>query len=138
MLPEVNSFNNDELVADFTEQVEPTNTFKLRDETNRCYGSVDDIEALKQAIFLMLSIERYDHIIYSWNVGFESKDLIGQPVSYVMSEVKRRITECLLQDDRINEVDSFEFEILKKKALHVKYVAHSIYGALPMAWEVAY
>lgn len=137
MLPQNNSFNNDGLTADFTEVVEPTNTFKLHDETNRCYGSVDDIEALKQAIFLMLSIERYDHIVYSWNVGFESKDLIGKPYSYVVSEVKRRIEECLTQDDRINSVDSFEFT-RDKKRVHVTAVAHTIYGSVNVERQVNY
>lgn len=130
---------NDGLLADFEiEEQQANNTYKLNLDKNRCYGSIDEIEALKQAIFLMLSIERYDHIIYSWNVGFESKDLIGKPVEYVMSEVKRRIPDCLLQDDRINAVDSFEFERPKKGVLHVTYVAHTIYGDLTLSKEVAF
>lgn len=136
MLPEL---ENDGLILDFEEtETQPSKTFKLHTEKNRCYGTTDEVDALIQAIFLMLSIERYDHIIYSWNTGFESKDLIGMPLSYVMSEVKRRIPDCLLQDDRITAVDSFEFEQIGKGKLHVKYIAHSIYGEIPLEMEVDY
>ena len=127
MLPK--QTENDGLTADFEEVVEPSKTFKLIHDKNRLVGFADEREALEQAIFLMLSIERYDHPIYSWNTGFESKDLIGKPVSYVTSEVKRRIRECLLQDGRITAVDSFETSAHKNK-LSVKYTAHTIYGEI--------
>ncbi|AZK48786.1 DUF2634 domain-containing protein [Paenibacillus lentus] len=118
---------NDGLQHDFELENQPTKTFKLNLDKNRIVGKIDEIEALKQAIFLILSCERYEHIIYSWNYGFESNDLIGKPIDFVMSEVKRRILEALLQDERITGVDSFEFNRNKKK-LHVTFTVHSIYG----------
>lgn len=126
---------NDDLRADFETQIETSKTFKLDIERNRCYGSVDEIEALKQAIFLLLNIERYEHLIYDWNVGIETKDLIGKDPRYVASEAPRRIRECLIQDDRINEVDSFEVTI-NKKNVHISCVVHSIYGDIPVEREV--
>ncbi|NLY79821.1 MAG: DUF2634 domain-containing protein, partial [Lysinibacillus sp.] len=98
---------NDGLTLDFEEVVQPSKNYKLLVDKNRCIGFTDEIEAMKQAIFLMLSIERYEHIIYSWNYGVQLKDLFGMPTSYVASEAPRRIRECLLNDDRIIEVDSF-------------------------------
>jgi len=133
MLPQV----QDDLRAEFEEVVEPSKTFKLYLEKNRCLGFVDEREALKQAIFLILSTERYDYIIYSWNYGVEFKDLIGQPVAFVASEVKRRIRECLLQDDRIEEVDSFEVSTNKNK-VHVSFTAHTIFGEIQAEREVDY
>ncbi|MEK4170956.1 DUF2634 domain-containing protein [Lysinibacillus sp. FSL L8-0312] len=134
MLPEV---ENDGLLIDFEEVVEPSNTFKINNELDRCYGTVDELEAMKQAIFLMLNIERYNHLIYSWNTGFETNDLIGQPTVYVASEVKRRIREALLQDDRITEVDTFEVTTNKNK-VHVQYTAHTIFGEITAEKEVDY
>jgi hypothetical protein len=132
MIPQI----NDDLVNDFEEaESPPTKNFRLLKEKNRCMGFVDEIEALKQAIFLMLSIERYDHIIYSWNFGVEFKDLFGKPTAYVASEIKRRIRECLLQDDRINEVDSFVIST-KRNKVHVQYTAHTIYGDISLEQEV--
>ena len=133
MLPQV----QDDLRAEFEEVVEPSKTFKLYLEKNRCLGFVDEREALKQAIFVILSTERYDYIIYSWNYGVEFKDLIGQPVAFVASEVKRRIRECLLQDDRIEEVDSFEVSTNKNK-VHVSFTAHTIFGEIQAEREVDY
>ncbi|MEK3730541.1 MULTISPECIES: DUF2634 domain-containing protein [unclassified Lysinibacillus] len=134
MIPQV---INDGLAFDFEEEIEPSNTFKINHELDRCYGTVDELEALKQAIFLMLNIERYNHLIYSWNTGFETNDLIGQPTVYVASEVKRRIQEALLQDDRITEVDTFEVTTNKNK-VHIQYTAHTIFGEITAEKEVDY
>lgn len=134
MIPQV---LNDGLAFDFEEEIEPSNTFKINNELDRCYGTVDELEALKQAIFLMLNIERYNHLIYSWNTGFETNDLIGQPTVYVASEVKRRIQEALLQDDRITEVDTFEVTTNKNK-VHIQYTAHTIFGEITAEKEVDY
>ncbi|WP_400194605.1 DUF2634 domain-containing protein [Lysinibacillus telephonicus] len=128
---------NDGLTPDFEEVVQPSKTYKLNLERNRCVGFVDGLQAVEQAIFLMLSIERYDYIIYSWNYGVEFKDLIGQPTAYVASEVKRRIRECLLQDERITEVDSFEVTANKNK-VHVTFTAHTIFGEITIEREVDY
>lgn len=128
---------NDGLTLDFEEEIGPSKNYFLNTNQNRCVGSVDETEAMKQAIFLMLSVERYEHLIYSWNFGREFKDLYGKPGPYVASEVPRRIRECLLQDDRINDVDSFEVTA-KKNKVHVKYIAHTIFGAIPIEQEVDY
>ncbi|MEK5070247.1 DUF2634 domain-containing protein [Sporosarcina sp. FSL K6-1508] len=131
------SSSNDGLILDFEEVIEPTRNYKLIVDKNRCVGYTDELEAMKQAIFLMLSIERYEHIIYSWNYGVELKDLFGMPTSYVASEVKRRIRDCLLQDERILEVDTFEVST-KKHRVHVKYTAHTIFGDAEGEKEVDY
>lgn len=134
MIPQTNN----DLLSDFEEATEqPTKNYNVHFDKNRIAGFIDEIEALKQAIFLMLSIERYDHIIYSWNFGVEFKDLFGQPIAFVLPEIKRRITECLLQDDRILEVDNFVFETMKGK-VHVIYTVHSIYGDFESEKEVVY
>lgn len=134
MIPQANN----DLLSDFEEAIEqPTKNYKIHLDRNRIAGFIDEIEALKQAIFLMLSIERYDHIIYSWNFGVEFKDLFGQPVAFVLPEIKRRISECLLQDDRILEVDNFIFETNKGK-VRVIYTVSSIYGEFEKELEVDY
>lgn len=133
MIPQ--QYENDGLTLDFEEVVEPSKTFRLDMEKNRCLGFVEEIEAVKQAIFLMLNIERYDYIIYSWNTGIETKDLFGKPTAFVASEIKRRIRECLLQDDRITEVDGLEVTTNKNK-VHVKFTAHTIFGDVNAEREV--
>ncbi|EGT5272152.1 DUF2634 domain-containing protein [Clostridioides difficile] len=114
-------------IINFDVRQEPSKTFKLNMERNKVDGICDDVEALKQAIFLILNTERYEHLIYSRNYGVELNDLIGEPISYVIPELERRITEALIQDDRIENVDNFEFQNVKGK-VHCKFTVYSKYG----------
>jgi len=95
----------------------------------------DGADAMLQTIYLILSVERYAYPIYSYNYGVELEDLIGKPKDYVMSEVKRRITEALTQDDRINSVDGWEFSTTKKSVI-VTFTVHTIYGDVVATKEV--
>ena len=105
MIPVTNNIllNNIESV----EQV--TKTYYLDIEKNTIEGFCDEIEAIKQTIYCILSTERFENIIYSWNYGVEIKNLIGENETYVRTELERVITEALLQDDRIKEVSNFIF-----------------------------
>lgn len=129
MIPEI----ADDLQTDLEELVEPDKNYQIVD--NRIVGTVDGIDAVKQAVFLILNIERYDYPIYSWDFGVELKDLIGQDIDYVMAEVKRRVTEALLQDDRIEDVNDFEFEVDKPK-VHVTFTVYVNYGSFEQEMEV--
>ena len=67
-------------------------------------------------------------MIYSWNYGIELLDLYGEPVSYVCPELERRIKEALVQDDRIESVDTFNFELLDKRKVLVSFIVHTVFG----------
>lgn len=125
MIPSVES----DLNIEFEYEEQPTNTFKLNVEKQIVNGNVDNLEAMKQAIFLILNIERYEHIIYSWDYGIELEDLFGKEINFVLPELKRRITEALTQDSRILSVDAFYFET-KKGKVHVTFTANTIFGEI--------
>ena len=109
-------------------------TYKvLPDKTQ---GYVDDIEALQQAIYKVLNTEKYEYPIYSFNYGIELENLIGKDTIYVKIEMKRRIQECLLQDERINSVDNFQFNITGDEIL-CTFDVSSIYGDLTINKEVS-
>lgn len=93
-----------------TEQ-QPNLTYKIDFEKRRIVGMVDGLEAIKQAVYLILRTERYEYLIYSDNYGSEFRGLIGMEPAFIQSELKRRITEALTQDDRIEDVTNFETEI---------------------------
>lgn len=116
-------------IPEFTIDAQPGLTYYLNIERDIIAGSTDNIDALQQAIYLILSTERYAHVIYSWNYGVELIDLIGREKQYVVPELKRRITEALLQDDRINSVEDFEITNNKNKYSCV-FRVKSIYGTL--------
>lgn len=109
---------------------EPGLGFKLNTRSERITGLVDGIESVKQAIFMILNTERYDYLIYTWDYGVELKDLYGEPVTYACPEIERRITEALMMDERIVDVNTFEFDYSKKGIVHVTFVVDTLYGDL--------
>lgn len=94
---------------------QPSKTYCLNLENNTITRFCDGKEAMKQAIYCILNTERFDYLIYSWNYGIELKFLIGENSTYAIPELQRVITEALLQDDRIEEVNNFDFNIEKNK-----------------------
>ena len=123
-------------LMEFAIEEQPSYTYKLDIDKGRIRGMTDEADAMLQAVYLILSVERYQYPIYSFNYGVELADLIGQPKDYVMSEAKRRITEALTQDDRIESVDEWAFETTKKSVI-VTFVVHTIFGDIETTKEVA-
>ena len=99
-------------------------------------GKCDGKEGLKQAVYKILSTERYENVIYSRNYGVEFKDLFGQPVKTVISLIESRIKEALTQDDRITAVDGFEFNTSQKHVITVYFKVHSTLGDVDIKKEV--
>lgn len=133
MLPEIKTLTEEIIEVEY-----PTNTYHIEHiegGDDRIVGYTDDLEAVKQAIYLILNIERYDYPIYSWDYGIELKDLFGKPIPYVMSELPDRIKEALTMDNRITDVVDFEFERNKNK-LHTTFTVKTIYGNVPSNVEV--
>jgi hypothetical protein len=124
------------LEEDFEIEEEAGRTYRMDHEAKRILGYVDGLEAVRQAAFKILSTERYQYIIYSWDYGIETLDLYGEPVSYVCPELERRITDALTQDSRITEVVDFEFETTEKGKLCAAFTVNTVYGALQMEKEV--
>lgn len=124
MIPASSGF----LEQNFEIEEQPTYTYKVNQEENRICGYTDGLDAIRQAIYKILSTERYQYIMYSWNYGIELKDLYGEPISYVCPELERRIAEALTWDERILSVDNFEFNRNHKKEVHVAFTAHTVFG----------
>lgn len=123
MIPNTNS-----LTTDLEVITQPSKSYKMYIDDNYINGTCKDLEEVKQTIYKILNTERYQYVIYSWNFGIELSDLIGEPIDYVLSEVERRITEALLQDDRIESVTDFEFDTSKRKEVVCTFVVHTIFG----------
>ena len=124
MIPSTNTI----LSTNLEVKAQPSKDYKLHIERNTINGFCDELEAMKQIIYKILNTERYEYIMYSWNYGIELRDLYGEPVTYVCPEVQRRITEALVQDSRIESVDSFEFDTSEKRTVKVTFTVHTIFG----------
>lgn len=115
---------------------EPTFTYGIDFENNRIVKNIDGLEAMEQAIYLILNTERYRYLIYDWNYGVELSDLFGKDKVYIYSELKRRIKEALMTDNRITDVTNFEFENPDRDTIHVKFTVHTIFGDIETSREV--
>lgn len=121
---------------DFRIEEQPTYTYAMNPESGSIRGYVDGIDAMEQAVYKILSTERYRYLIYSWNYGIELEDLFGQPVSYVCPELERRIREALLWDTRIEDVGDFKFDTSVRGTVHAYFTVHTVFGDLDVDKEV--
>lgn len=132
MIPIVDS----DFIEDLEEVTEPDITFGINSDMTKICSVIDGLESIKQAVYIMLNIERYQYIIYSFDFGVELQDLIGEPIDYIEAELERRISDCLEQDDRITEVTDFEFEKAGNDKLLVSFSVNTIYGTIEETLEV--
>ena len=121
--------------TDFSALENPGYTYRIDFEKGRISGKTDKREALSQTIRLILGTERYKYPIYSENYGVELSELYGKPCDYAKSELPRRITQALTQDDQITDVCDFEFSREGHK-LSASYVVKTIYGDIKESPEV--
>lgn len=120
---------------EIVEEQQPSLTFGIDFDRGRVVGMIDGLEAVKQAVFLILQTERYRYLIYTPDYGSELEGLIGRDPLFVQSELKRRIREALMQDDRIEDVTNFSIQFDGDSAL-VRFTVVSIFGNFEAEQEV--
>ena len=113
----------------------PSKTYYINRNTNRISGYIDDKDAIVQAIYLILSTERYESVIYNWYYGTEFDSLVGKNKDFVKSELKRRIAEAIFEDDRILDVTDFDISFNKDVA-NVVFLVETNIGDININWEV--
>lgn len=127
---------NDGLDTDLDMESEPSLTYRLDLENKRIVGKIDDIEAIQQAVLLILQTERYKFEMYSWDYGVEMEDLRGASIPYVMSEVKQRLIDALTADDRIESLEDFKITKVGKSTLHITFTVITSQEEFEMESEV--
>lgn len=134
MLPGI----EEDLSEGYEIEEQPSLVWKLNGNNDQIRGTVDEIEAVRQAAFCILNTERYEYMIYSWDYGVELEDLFGEPLSYVLPELKRRIAEALTQDDRITGIRDFLFDTSKRGIVNAVFTIETIYGEIQAEKEVGF
>ena len=124
--------NSGLLQQDFTIAERPTFTYRMDKEKEHIRGNTDGLTAMEQAIYKIVFTERYQYIIYGRNYGVQLLDLFGMPKTFVIPEIKRRITEALLWDDRITRVDNWEFSIPTRGVVEASFRVVTIFGDILM------
>lgn len=116
-----------ELTEDFSVARLPSKTYRITE--NRIAGYADELEAMQQAIRLILETERFTQPIFSWNYGTELADLFGVTPPLLYVRLQERIEEALLQDDRITGVSDFTFTD-DRGNITVSFQVETIFGTV--------
>lgn len=109
-------------------EAQTSRTYRLDLVTKRISGFIDGIEAVKQAVLLILGTERFKYTIFSSNYGGELEAMAGADSTVFSAEIERRIREALLQDDRISDVQEFRVSFTGDSAL-VEFTVVSVFGS---------
>lgn len=135
MIPKGNLLNIDEESLRYTAQ--PSRTYRLRWDKDKVQGYIDGLNAIEQAIYKILSTERYEHLIYGFSYGIEWRGLIGKDPLYIEANVRRRIEEALMQDDRIQKVEDFKVDLGKEKdTVAISFTVVTNQGSIEIQKEV--
>ncbi len=113
----------------------PSRTYKLDFTANRAVGMTDDTEAIKQAVYKILQTEKNKYFIYSSNYGIDLRGLIGRDRRILQSELKRRIQEALLYDDRVMAIEDMQITFNEDQAL-AEFTVVTQYGSFSVSQGV--
>lgn len=111
-------------------------TYRMDPDNRTISGRIDEKEAVRQAVYKILSTQRYEELIYSWRYGTELLHLYGKGKSFVVPELERVITEALLCDDRIKKVEQFACRFSKSGIVTVSFHVLTVYGEIKVQREV--
>lgn len=115
---------------------QPSNTYYIDFDRGRISGMTDGLNAVRQAVHMILNTRRFAHIIFSWDYGIELDGLIGQSKTTIESEYKQIITEALTADERITDVTDFNITYTDKRSAVIEFNVSTIFGETPISEEV--
>lgn len=118
------------------EQIQPSRTYHLDLDRKRVTSMIDGQDAIIQAVRKILYTERYAYVIYSSQYGVELDRLVGQEYDFIVSDIKRTLTEALLMDNRIISLENFEMEKTGLDTMEVNFLVNSIEGEINFSTEV--
>lgn len=122
-------------LPEVTFQQQPGRTWYIDKTTNRIRGECDDWLAVRQAVEIILNVERFRWQIYRPYSGMQWEGLIGQDPGYVASELQRRITEALTMDDRVRGISNFTYTVTGDQ-LSASLTVNTVFGEYETSVEV--
>ena len=106
---------------------QPSRTWNINKDTNRIEGETDGLSSVKQAVEIILNVERFRWQIYRPYSGMQWEGLIGRDPGYVASELQRRIMDALKMDDRVRGISDFSYSI-DGNVLSASLTVNTVYG----------
>ena len=116
-------------------QDQPSLTWIADPVTNRLRGREDNWEAVRQAVEVIVNVERFKWQIYTPNFGTDYDGLLGTDPGYAASELRRRLEDAFLPDNRILGIEDYAYTF-KDVSLTVTFTALTVFGDVPGGMEV--
>lgn len=109
---------------------QPTNTFIIDWTSKQILRMDNGLEAMRQAVEIILRNERFRWQIYSPNFGSELEDLIGEDYDFIIGEFPRRIRDAFSADSRILSADNFIFSYAGDGKLTCNFEVYTVFGKI--------
>lgn len=116
-------------------QNQPSLSWYINKETSRIEGTVDGQAAVRQAVEIILNVERFRWQIYRPYSGMEWDGLIGQDPGYVGAELQRRVIDALTVDDRVTGISDYDYTV-DGSSLSAVFTVNTVYGSIAESVEV--
>lgn len=116
-------------------QDQPSLTWIADPVTNRLRGRGDNYEAVRQAVEVIVNVERFKWQIYTPNFGTDYDGLLGTEPGYAASELRRRLEDAFLPDNRILRITDYVYSF-QGVSLSVSFNVQTVFGDVPGSMEV--
>lgn len=113
----------------------PTKTYYIDPISHHISGFTDGLQAMQQAVEIIVNIERYFWQIYTPNFGMQWNGLIGNNPDFVGLEMKRRLDNAFSIDSRILGISNYKYSIVEDN-LTSTFTVHTVYGDIDQTVEV--
>ena len=107
----------------------PNLTYRLGEKT--VAGKIDKLESIKQAVYHILSTERFSNPIYDDDYGVELEQYIGQDIGFITASIENTLREALTQDDRITDVQVTDVRKSDRdsNSCLIDFIIFTVYGS---------
>lgn len=116
-------------------QDQPSLTWIADPVTHRIRGRGDGWEAVRQAVEIILHVERFKWQIYTPNFGTDYDGLLGTEPGYAASELQRRLEDAFLPDNRILGMKDFTWSF-SGVSLSASFTVRTVFGDVESGLEV--
>lgn len=131
MLPQ----SNIDLSQGVVFQDQPSLTWIADPVTNRLRGRGDNYEAVRQAVEIIVNVERFKWQIYTPNFGTDYDGLLGNEAGYAASELRRRLEDAFIPDNRILGIRDYQWAAAED-GLTADFTVRTVYGDVASSMEV--
>ncbi len=122
-------------IYEVTFVTQPSLTWNIDKNSNQITGQVDGADAVRQAVEIIMNVERFRWQIYEPYSGVETVDLLGNDPGYISSEFQRRVRDALMVDDRITGISNYSSQV-NGNNLMVSFMVNTVFGDVPVQTEV--